>query len=259
MLKIIVIKEMLLAIISDIHSDFPSLEKALGKIRKNVCDRIVCLGDIVGYSYHYSDSLDGRDPDSCCELVREQCQIVIRGNHDLHALRMLPENHRQLGMPGNWYDLPLNERASISSGRFWLYADELEHVLSASSGAYLTSLPEHCVISTGEFGILCTHFIAPDITGATQGSPASHKDFRKHLKMIRQKRCLLGIAGHAHPEGYVQVSRRYYRMNYFRRESLLEGAQVIIGPAISRGESRRGYLLLDTEKREFAAIPLETN
>ena len=48
-------------------------------------------------------------------------------------------------------------------------------------------------------------------------------------------------------------------MNYFRNETLFDGAQVIIGPAISRGESRCGFLLLDTEKGEFAAIPLETN
>lgn len=250
---------MLLAIISDIHSDLPNLEKALGMVRKQACDRVVCLGDIVGYNYHYSDALDGRDPDACCDLVREHCHIVVCGNHDLHAIRRLPENHRKLGMPGNWYALPLDEQSSISKGRYWLYADEIEHALSESSSAYLASLPESYVISSGKFKILCTHFIAPDITGTTQGSPASRKDFRKHLKMMRQKKCRLGIAGHAHLEGFVQVSRKYYRMNYFRNETLFEGAQVIIGPAISRGDSRSGFLLLDTEKGEFAAIPLETN
>ena len=76
---------MLLAIISDIHSDLPSLEKAMERIGRLKCDRIICLGDIVGYSYHYDHVLNGRDPDACCDLVRDRCHIVICGNHDLFA------------------------------------------------------------------------------------------------------------------------------------------------------------------------------
>ena len=68
----------------------------------------------------------------------------------------------------------------------------------------------------------------------------------------------MGIAGHAHLEGYVQVSRKYYRMNYFGTENLFKGSQVIIGPALSRGDSRPGFMLLDSEKEEFTAVPLES-
>ena len=250
---------MLLAIMSDIHSDLPGLEKALEMSRKLACDRIICLGDIVGYSYHYADSLDGRDPDACCKLVKEECHIAIRGNHDLHAMQMLPANYQKLGMPGNWYELPLDEKAVISRNRFWLYADELEHALNESSLQFLSSLPEQTIAGAGKFNVLCTHFISPDITGATQESPASRKDFRHHFSMMKKSKCRLGMAGHAHLEGYVQVSRKFYRMNYFRSEKLFEGPQVIIGPAVSRGESRPGFIVMDTEKEEFTAIPLESS
>lgn len=246
------------AVISDIHSDRPSLEKALERIGRLHCDRILCLGDIVGYSYHYSESLDGRDPDACCTLVRENCHAAICGNHDLHSLERIPKGYRVLGMPENWYRLDLGEKSAIGRNRFWLYADELEHDLGEASREYLLSLSESYVIRTGRYGILCTHFIAPDITGATQHSPAGRNDFKKHLRLLRRNNCLLGLAGHAHTEGYVQVSRNAYRMSYFGKGRLIEGRQVLICPAITRGGGRNGYMIIDTEKDEFEAIPLDT-
>ena len=93
--------------------------------------------------------------------------------------------------------------------------------------------------------------------GVTKGSPARRKEFGKHIRLLKHKKCLVGIAGHAHPEGYVQVSGKYYRMNYFRKGNLLNETQVILSPAITRGEGRNGFLLLDTQKKEFEAIPLD--
>jgi predicted phosphodiesterase len=250
---------MLLAIISDIHADLPSLEKALDRIVKMDCDRVVCLGDIVGYSYHYSDSLDGRDPDACCNLVKQYCQICICGNHDLHAIKKIPADHRKLGIPGNWYQLSLDEKALLSKNRYWLYDDELEHEINSESKEFLASLPESYVISTARYGILCTHFLAPDIAGVTKRSPSSQAQFRKHFRLMNKSKCHIGIAGHGHPEGYVQVSRRSYRMNYFRKGTLMKEKQVLLIPAITRNGGRNGFLIIDTEKEEFTAIPLDSN
>ena len=47
-------------------------------------------------------------------------------------------------------------------------------------------------------------------------------------------------------------------MNYFGNGKLLDETQVIIGPAITRGSGRNGFLLMDTENKEFEAIPLDT-
>ena len=248
---------MLLAVISDIHSDLPSLERALGRIEKLKCDRVICLGDIVGYGYHYADVLDGRDPDACCKIIREQCHIVISGNHDLHALKKLPSGYRKYGMPENWYDLKLDERAELSANRFWLYDDELEHPLNPSTREYLSNLPESYDVSTAGFRILCTHFVEPDIMGITQRSPASRKEFGKHIRLLKRKKCLLGIAGHSHVEGYLQISVKRYRMNYFRKGKLFAETQVILVPAITRGGGMNGFLLIDTENKEFEAIPLD--
>jgi len=63
------------AIISDVHGNLESLERALALIDPN--ETLLCLGDIVGY---------GPNPNECLRLVRERAGHVVLGNHDLAAL-----------------------------------------------------------------------------------------------------------------------------------------------------------------------------
>jgi predicted phosphodiesterase len=62
------------AIVTDIHANRQALEAVLEQIRAAECDALWCLGDVVGY---------GAEPDACAELVREQADICLAGNHDL--------------------------------------------------------------------------------------------------------------------------------------------------------------------------------
>jgi predicted phosphodiesterase len=64
---------MRIALISDIHSNLEALTKAFEIIGQHSADTIVCLGDIIGY---------GANPNECVELVRQHCDIVIKGNHE---------------------------------------------------------------------------------------------------------------------------------------------------------------------------------
>jgi len=64
------------AIISDIHSNLEALEAVLADIKDHSVDKIFCLGDIIGY---------GGSPKECIALVREQCDLIVVGNHD-HAV-----------------------------------------------------------------------------------------------------------------------------------------------------------------------------
>jgi diadenosine tetraphosphatase ApaH/serine/threonine PP2A family protein phosphatase len=65
------------AIISDIHSNLAALESVLSRIDALACDRIICLGDIVGYA---------ADPNECIRRVQAVVMLSIRGNHDIAAL-----------------------------------------------------------------------------------------------------------------------------------------------------------------------------
>ncbi|MCK4751749.1 MAG: hypothetical protein KAT15_32055, partial [Bacteroidales bacterium] len=123
--------------------------------------------------------------------------------------------------------------------------------------AYLAELQEMLVIEDKKIDLLATHFIWTDITGSTKGSPGNLKDFRDHIKLLRKKGCLVGVAGHAHLDGYAQISRKAFGMNYFRKAELIRRPQVIIVPAITRGKGRNGFLILDTEQFTFEAIALD--
>ncbi len=67
---------MLIRIISDIHSNYQALEAVLNDPLGKDAEKTFCLGDIVGY---------GADPSSCIEMVRQECDIVVSGNHDAGA------------------------------------------------------------------------------------------------------------------------------------------------------------------------------
>jgi predicted phosphodiesterase len=70
------------AIISDIHSNLEALTAVLEDIDARGIERIVCLGDIVGY---------GPNPRECVDIIIERTEVCICGNHD-HAVFYEPFN-----------------------------------------------------------------------------------------------------------------------------------------------------------------------
>jgi predicted phosphodiesterase len=64
---------MKLAIISDVHANLEALSATLQAISRQSVDRIVVLGDIVGYN---------ANPGECIALLRESNATIIAGNHD---------------------------------------------------------------------------------------------------------------------------------------------------------------------------------
>jgi diadenosine tetraphosphatase ApaH/serine/threonine PP2A family protein phosphatase len=61
-------------VISDIHANMEAFDTVLAVAKGLAYDRILILGDMVGY---------GADPNAVCERVREIApQALIRGNHD---------------------------------------------------------------------------------------------------------------------------------------------------------------------------------
>jgi predicted phosphodiesterase len=66
------------AILSDIHSNLEAFEAVLADIgQAPPVERVLCLGDTVGY---------GPNPVECLDLVRQRCDVVLLGNHDQAVL-----------------------------------------------------------------------------------------------------------------------------------------------------------------------------
>jgi predicted phosphodiesterase len=62
-----------LGIISDIHGNYEALTSVLAALDRANVDRIVCLGDIIGY---------GASPAECVDAIRERNITSILGNHE---------------------------------------------------------------------------------------------------------------------------------------------------------------------------------
>ena len=73
-----------IALISDIHGNLEALRAVLADIERHPVDRILCLGDVVGY---------GPDPCACIDLVFQVCEKIVMGNHDEAAVH--PELHQE--------------------------------------------------------------------------------------------------------------------------------------------------------------------
>ncbi|MDP8208503.1 MAG: metallophosphoesterase family protein [Candidatus Electryonea clarkiae] len=68
---------MIFAIISDIHGNLQALEKVLNDIESRKPDRVICLGDLVGY---------GANPNEVIDRIRQCADVVLAGNHDHAAI-----------------------------------------------------------------------------------------------------------------------------------------------------------------------------
>jgi predicted phosphodiesterase len=62
-----------IAIISDIHGNIPALKEVLADIKTRNIKRIFCLGDLAGKGPSSAEAVD---------LVRENCELVVKGNWD---------------------------------------------------------------------------------------------------------------------------------------------------------------------------------
>ena len=65
---------MRLALVSDVHANLEALQATLADIAAQAADRVVCLGDIVGYN---------AKPAECIALIRDGKILCVAGNHDL--------------------------------------------------------------------------------------------------------------------------------------------------------------------------------
>jgi diadenosine tetraphosphatase ApaH/serine/threonine PP2A family protein phosphatase len=68
------------AILSDVHANRDALDRVLTDLPPASIDRVLCLGDFVGY---------GPQPNECVDRLREVAAPALAGNHDLAAIGAL--------------------------------------------------------------------------------------------------------------------------------------------------------------------------
>ena len=238
---------MRIAIITDIHEDFPSLQHVCSKAGREGYDLMVCLGDICGYSPAYYRYASQRDARACLDLVREKCRIVIPGNHDMHAAGRIPVHSAVFPLPYDWYQLSHLEREKLSRKELWLHHDDEETGWDAEARAYIRHLPEYEVLDTPAGSILFSHYAYPNLSGFSRDFYTWEKEFSNHLDLMDRQNCRYGFTGHAHTRGFYSCTRNRFR-HHIRRRKRLNGQSMVLGiPPVPRQMNRRRFGIFDTE------------
>jgi predicted phosphodiesterase len=107
----------LYGVLGDIHGNREALAAALALLAAHGAERLLCVGDIVGYN---------AEPDACVALLRERGALAVAGNHDLIALGRLQTRR--------------------CSGKARHALERTRRGLSSASAAYLAELPASRVI-----------------------------------------------------------------------------------------------------------------
>ena len=156
------------AIISDIHSNKEALQSVLDDISKNRVDKIICLGDIVGY---------GPNPKECIELLKSLPNVeVILGNHDAAIIEKT-----------NIADFNDNAKEAIKINKTLITETELE---------YISSLK----MSYAENGVLFVHGSPRDPINEYL---MTMKKLQENMELFSEKICFVG---HTHlPLVYVKT------------------------------------------------------
>ena len=101
------------AIISDIHGNLEALEAVLAEVSSLAVQRLVCLGDIVGY---------GANPRECLGMLADLSCETVMGNHDYAVCRMTIQEAEESGQmtPLRWtrQQLTDDEVAQLSAAEY---------------------------------------------------------------------------------------------------------------------------------------------
>ena len=95
---------MRIAILSDIHANFPALEQTLKSIDEQKIDAVYCLGDLVGYNVW---------PNAVINEIRKRHIPTLAGNHDVKAVDI--HNHGSKDSGSYAYQIVGKEQISYLS------------------------------------------------------------------------------------------------------------------------------------------------
>lgn len=249
---------MKLGFVSDIHEDQIRLKESLMLLEKEGCDEIICLGDIVGFTLPFYKYINNRNAEECINIVRNNCDVVVCGNHDLYAVKKVPIYKESFQYPENWYELEYDKREKLAKNKIWLYEDsELPINISPSSKEFIQNLPEFEVKEYEGINYLFSHFHYPDFTGSTLFFPSKTEHLEKHFNFMKEKECCVSFSGHGHPEGATIVDDKIQHIKFGSHMGNRE-IKWVVCPCTANTSRANGVMTFDTQKSIFEIIPLNT-
>ncbi len=167
------------ALLGDIHGNTEALTVVLAAIRDAQVDKVICLGDVVGY---------GAEPVACLNMIRDLKCDVIAGNHDWAAVGKLSIDCFN---------------AYAKAAAIWT-----REQLDDEQKAWLADLPltmtyEHCAVAHGTFH-------QPEAFNYIQ----TVFDAQQSFEALKAMDARLGFLGHSHvPVGFFDTDPITYTLD----------------------------------------------
>lgn len=196
---------MKIAVMSDIHSNLEALEAVFRDMEKAGVDRIISLGDNIGY---------GADPEAVIQLLIRKRIVSVLGNHE----QALMTRDAFLGL-------------NIQAGKALAINRKM---LSQTSLDYLTTLLPFQIIC----GFRFVHGLPPD-SPVEYISRVSDKRLAELMGQLPQ---LLSFVGHTHLMALISLKNGHLiRQSLEKKRQLLKNTRYVIN-AGSVGQPRGGHL-----------------
>jgi predicted phosphodiesterase len=210
------------ALISDVHANLEALKAVKEKIMEEDVDKILFLGDIVGY---------GADPNECIKEIKEFADIYVAGNHD----------HGAVGLT-NTYSFNLHAKTAI---------DWTAKVLTEADISFLKQFPLTSAFK--DDSIFLVH--------STPKEPANWdylmdiRDAEINFRFFKEEACFLG---HSHKPAVIELSPEGKIRRYDNSAEIKKGHRYIINVG-SVGQPRDGnpdaaYAIYDMDFVEIKRV-----
>jgi len=219
---------MRMAVLSDIHGNLEALEQVLTDIDGSNIDRVVCLGDSIGY---------GPEPEEVVAMIHDRHIPSILGNHELAVI------DRDLL---TWFN-PLARRSLLKT----------IEMLSEKTISFISKLKPFMIFDGYRF----VHGYPPD-SATTYLFQIGEDELRQTYKQMKEKICFVG---HTHRLEIISFNGKSITRSPFTQNIVpLNSTDRYIINIGSVGQPRDGdnhakYIILDAEKNsiEVKFIPYD--
>lgn len=224
----------MIALISDIHSNIEALTAVLKDIKDKGIEEIVCLGDVIGY---------GPNPKETADLIRENCRLCLRGNHDEAVTEGTADDFRpQARAAAQWTQSVLEPKEDEKD------KDTIER------WNWLCGLPE--IIHENE----CT-FVhgSPRLPTKEYIFPRDAQNFAKMNGLFKNVTSKIIFGGHSHIPGVWTSKGEFYSPDDLCSIYMLSDIQVYVNVG-SVGQPRdnnthASYITFDSDTVVFRRVP----
>ena len=228
---------LVIAIISDIHSNLEALKAVLADIKQRPVDRIFCLGDIVGYGPHPMEVL----------TFLRNFEFCLVGNHDDAVINSIPAAFNPIAASAaRWTKSQLNPDM-MGWKRYFSFTNRRNRI---QGWQYLKSLPVFYEVENV--------FFAHD-TPYNPGCGAY---------VLSEEDARMGFS--EHPDIYTFFVGHTHRPHIWKPEGSFlpepdvgypyEGQQIIDIGAVGQprdGDNRASYVLLSPKEFRFIRVPYD--